>query len=163
MNKILVFCFLFFIPLFLHAQEVDEFNNEFGINLTYNSPDGIGMSFRYRKDFRNAGILKLEANTDFYNTFIGRIGYEFLQLRMGKLELGTGFDLKYKNKDLIDAVSDNYQELSLELPLELRFQVSDKVILHAGGSFGQRLTSKNDYGGAFDSRSELRFGVGYRF
>ena len=154
---------LCFTPLFIQAQEEHNFNNEIGINLTYNPIDGMATTFRYRKDFTNAGVLKFELNSNWNNTFIGRIGYEFLQLRLGRFELGTGIDLKYKNKDFTEIGSLRYQELSVELPIELRYRLSNKFSIYSGISFSERLASRNPFLGSHDTTAEIRLGLGYRF
>ena len=150
-------------PFFIQAQEIHDFDKEIGVNLTYNPIDGMATTIRYRKDLRKGGVFKLELNSNFQNAFVGRVGYEFLQFRLGRFELGTGLDLKYATRNYSQIEGVRSQELHLELPIELRFKLTDNISAYGGMSLGTRLISKNLNVRYQDKVSEIRFGLGYRF
>ena len=161
--KYIFVIFLCSCPFFIQAQAIHDFGQEIGVNLTYNPIDGMATTVRYRKDFTKGGVLKLELNSNFQNAFVGRIGYEFLQFRLGRFELGTGLDLMYATRNYSQIEGVRSKELHLELPIELRYKLTDNISAYSGMSLGTRLISKNLNVRYQDTVSEIRFGLGYRF
>jgi opacity protein-like surface antigen len=158
------FCFFtLLLPYLASSQSENSFKNGIGINLTYDGQTGIGSSLRYTKQMGDHGIIKFEFKTNWQYEVAGRIGYEFLQFRLNKFELGLGLDVKYRHENRSRYGLSNFNELALELPVELRFHISPQYTIQTGMSIARRLTSTE---AEFNKRSsfvELRLGMNYRF
>jgi len=156
--------FLVLLPFWSIAQNENPYQSEVGFNFTYNGEDGLGISARYKRQIAGRGIAKLEFNTNGNNTYIGRIGYEPLQIHWDKIELGLGLDLKYEVNDFSEFGQERFSDLALEFPIELRYNISDEYSIYSGLSFstllhnGCSVCNINPH-----PVSEIRLGLGYKF
>lgn len=153
------------LPLVSFSQSDEsplKLNNGIGINLTSSERDGLGMTFRYTYQLENRGKLKFEINSNFSDSYFGRMGYEFLLLQKNKFEIGIGLDLKFQYNDYSRFGQLNLRKLDLELPIEFRYQFAPNYNIMAGISLSRNLSSSyrviNE-----KSLSEYRIGIGYQF
>ncbi len=151
------------LPVLTVAQSDAPSKNGIGVHLTYDKEGGIGTSLRYKRQLANRGIMKFEFQTNSNGKYIGRVGYEFIQIRNGKFELGMGLDLRYKFENLKKYGQPNYKEYALEFPIELRYHISPKFTIQAGVSYSKRLGSNNDVYNQSRSGTEFRLGTIYNF
>lgn len=150
-------------PFFIQAQEERKFDDEFGVHLTYNGNDGAGVSLRYRKGLKNAGMLKFEVNSNLKDAWIGRLGYELIRADWGNVELSLGLDLKYKYLNYSKYNLDSNHEVAFEFPIDFRWKLSEEFSLQVGTSLSQRLWRKNNLPESNHRASEIRVGFGYKF
>jgi len=152
------------LPFFSFSQDDNSHKNGIGLHLAYDGNNGLIGGVRYSRQTGNGGIAKFEFNSNGNGVYFGRVGYEFLQLRFGNLEFGTGLNLKYTHRNLAKIGFTPYKELALEVPLEIRFHLSSEFSLYSGLSFSQLLSKRGkNRGSLHNTVSEIRLGVGYRF
>ena len=149
---------LIVFPFFLIAQEKNSSKHELGINLTYSGFDGLGASFRYKLK-----RLKFEINSNFNNSLITRVGYEFLSLQKNEFELGLGLDIAYNRISESRIGLSDYDAIFLEVPLELKYNITPKVSLMVGTSFSLLKIKEDDRFQQDSSPSEIRLGAGFKF
>jgi len=150
------------LPLCSFSQVENPYANGVGINLTQSPRSGLGISFRYRRQIGNKGIAKFELNSNVSNSYGGRIGYEPFELRWKRLELGLGLDVKYGFTDFSRFGQSKSSEWTLELPIELRFNISPEYSIYSGFSLSQLLSS-SVCNICHQTISEIRLGLGYNF
>ena len=154
--------FLLGQTLITFSQSNNSPKNGIGINLTESGLDGAGLSLRYTRLTNIGGTLKFEINTSFRRAINARIGFEFLQLRLNKFELGVGFDLRYSNLNLSDYGYRDYNYVLLELPIEVRYLISPNYNVFAGISFSNKLWSNTSFPN-INKRADLRIGIMHNF
>lgn len=145
-------------PVLLSAQEDFTKQRQIGFNITHNSVDGMGASLRFKLK-----RLKFEINSNFNTSIISRVGYEFLNLRKGKFDLGLGVDLAYKRISRTNFGLTGYESINVELPLELKYSVTPRVSIMAGSSFRLYNLKENYSFQENQSSGEIRLGGGYKF
>ena len=162
--KWLVVMFLLLLPFFSFSQKELPYQNGIGINLTNTSKGGLGFSFRYRRQILNKGVAKIEFNTNHKDTYFLRLGYEPFRFTYKKFELGIGLDLKYEFNDYSKYGVPDLKELSLELPIELRYNINDVYNIFGGFSVSKSLKTWNaPCIPCNQTISEIRLGLGYNF
>ena len=151
-------------PLISKGQFDTEYKNEAGLHLTFAGNDGLGVTLRYKRQIFDLGMAKFEINTNNKNSITGRLGYEFIKLGIGRAELGTGIDVRYKGQDFKDFGQYRYWEVALEIPLEFRFRITPEITAYSGIAFStfeyNSFLGKTGYN---LNRAEIRLGVGYNF
>ena len=162
--KWLIVIFLFFLPFFSFSQQELPYQNGIGIHLTHTAKAGLGFSFRYRRQLSDKGVAKIEFNTNHKDTYFVRIGYEPFRFRWTKFELGIGVDLKYEFNDYSKYNVPDLKELSLELPIELRYNINDVYNIYGGFSLSKPVKTWNALCTPCNQTiAEIRFGLGYNF
>lgn len=160
--KWIVLSLLFLVPFLSFSQSKPSLKNGIGVHLTYDDLGGMGSSIRYTRQLGKLGVMKLEFKSNWNTGYAGRIGYEFLQMQIKDFELAVGVDLKYAHWEFEKFGVSDLNELSVELPIELRYHILPNYFIQTGISFSKRISSSENNSQP-EAGTELRLGLGYRF
>lgn len=154
-----LFSTLLFLILIGACTETFSQNNNLGVNFSYNSFSGLNGELRYEKMFRPRWLLSTSIGYNFRNAHSFSFGFKYILLKTEKISLLSGLDYKLESNKL--HITDNERKIynGLEVPLEFRYKLSDKMFLNAGLSIPFSL----DKGRQVEDLLNLRVGIIRRF
>lgn len=150
---------LLFLILIGAGTKTYSQNNNIGINLSYNSISGLNGEVRYEKMIRPRWLLSTGAAYNFRFAHSFNVGFKYDLLKSTKFSLFTGMDYKFESLKYYDRDTKSTTQNSLEIPVEFRYHLSNKLSLNAGLSIPFSL----DKGREVEDLFIFRFGALRRF
>lgn len=126
----------FFLFLTLIGSSITAFsqNNNIGFHISMNDISGLNAELRYEKYIASRWLVGSSVATNFQNSVSTTVGFKYDLLKSVKFSLFTGMDYKFESIKLHITENETKTQNSLELPLEFRYNFSNKMSLNAGFS-----------------------------
>jgi hypothetical protein len=134
-------------------------NNNIGVHLSYNSISGLNGEVRYEKMIQPRWLLSTGTAYNFRFAHSFNVGFKYDLLKNTKFSLFTGMDYKFESLKYSESDSKRITQNSLEIPMEFRYHLSNKMSLNAGLSIPFSL----DKGREVEDLFIFRFGAIRRF
>lgn len=109
-------------------------NNNIGFNILSNDVSVLNIEARYEKFIRYRWLIGSGVASNLQNYVTATVGFKYDLLKRTKFSLFTGLDYRYASLNLQKTDFITKQQNSLEVPLEFRYHLSDKMSLNAGFS-----------------------------
>jgi len=129
-----LFSAFLFLLLIGASTETFSQNNNIGINISLNDISGLNAELRYEKFISSRWLVGSGVSSNFQNSVSATVGFKYDLLKRTKFSLFTGVDYKYESIKLRIGDNTTERQNSLEVPLELRYRLSNNLSLNAGFS-----------------------------
>jgi len=109
-------------------------NNNIGVNIISNDVSVLNGEVRYEKFISSRWLVGTGVASNFQNYVTATVGFKYDLLKRTKFSLFTGVDYKFESLNLQKFNIVTKPQNSLEVPLELRYKLSNNLSLNAGFS-----------------------------
>lgn len=125
-----------------------------------NDISGLNAELRYEKYIASRWLIGSSVASNFQNSISATVGLKYDILKSTKFSLFTGLDYKFEsiNLHISENVTKTYN--SIEIPIEFRYNLSDRMSLNVGFSIPFSLDKGRQDEYLFNN---YRFGVIRRF
>ncbi|MEE9439100.1 MAG: hypothetical protein V3V14_08885 [Saprospiraceae bacterium] len=155
---------LMFLGLLTGLKGQGEFS--IGLSPTYSSGDGIGVGLQLEKLLTNKDGIKLSFVVSNRMKKV-KLGYQRILAKSKRFTLLSGLDLGYLHSDYTRFGRGTYKRLSLSLPIDIRFNLSQRFSINMGLNFHLKelydhSTVAPNYKNYYDIE-DIRIGGFYKF